>query len=318
MVTKSLTSVLPVEELISPANLVDYDGAPLEEPRFLSAFKSKNVDPTTCLFPFEVEVPKSPYFPYGKRYVPCGHCEDCLRRKRNGWFLRIKHEANSHLLNLFVTLTYDDDNLPFSDWPSSTGVSAVVPCVSRDHITNFFKRLRKAIAPDKVRYYGISEYGPQTFRPHYHFILFNWPPERDSLTHIIKAWGLAENITVTPLNDEQIMYCCRYHTDKGFTPQGYQKTFTFMSRNPGIGACYADDPSIQDWHSADEQRALYSLNEKGRKVGLPRYLRQRIYGKDFECPAPLEQPKDTMTRAQRYSLYYAKKAKRRAKLQGKI
>lgn len=39
----------------------------------------------------------------------------------------------------------------------------------------FLKRIRKYVSKEsgeKLRYYGVSEYGPRTFRPHYHFLFF--------------------------------------------------------------------------------------------------------------------------------------------------
>ncbi len=315
MAKKSTNSRLHVEELTWPGkklsdSLVDYDGASLSEPRLISPLPNDQIDATTCLFPFAVKVDVSARFPKGERYVPCGHCEDCLRRNRNQWFFRIKQEAKLHLSNLFVTLTYDDKSLL---WDGNGN-----PMVDKSEISIFMRKLRKKIAPHRIRYFGISEYGPKTFRPHYHIILFGWPVDHDAYSVILDVWNKAENITISQLNDEQIMYCCRYHTDKGFTPRDYQRTFTFMSKQPGIGACYADDPAVRSWHHADPQRALYGPLEAGGKTSLGRYLRNRIYGKDFECPPPKEQVKDLMTRDERYHLYYAKKSKRRAKLVGKV
>lgn len=306
--TKSESLAEALTSLGNDLELVDYDGAPLGEPRRLTL--THEIDATTCLFPFPVDVDVSASFPLGKRYVPCGHCEDCLRRRRNQWFFRIKQEAKSHLLNLFVTLTYSDENLCYDEKGN--------PCVFIEEIQLFLKRLRKKIEPNRIRYFGISEYGPQTNRPHYHIILFNWPYEYDSYSLLIDAWGCADNITISALCDEQIMYLSRYHTDKGFTPDGYAPTFTFMSRNPGIGHCYATDPDNIAYHLADPQRAIAAPLEDNRTTSLGRYLRNKIYGKDFECPRPDGYTDEPTPRDERYKRYYAKKAKRRAKLDGKI
>lgn len=290
--------------------LVDYDGAPLTSPRRYAVNPDHEIDYTQCLFPITVNVDPSADYPLGKRNVPCGHCEDCLRRRRNQWFFRIKQEAKSHILNYFVTLTYDDDNLPFDNDGR--------PCVVREEIVNFLKRLRKRLSPNRIRYFGIAEYGPETLRPHYHIILFNWPYEYDAYTHIIESWERCDNITISALCDEQIMYVCRYHTDKGFTPAGYVDTFTFMSRNPGIGHCYATNPENLSYHLADPQRSISGPLEDGRQTSLGRYLRQKIYGKDFKAPKPYGFVSETISRDERYRQYYARKAKRRAKLDGKI
>ena len=36
----------------------------------------------------------------------------------------------------------------------------------------FMKRLRKKYSDDRIRFYACGEYGSETFRPHYHAILF--------------------------------------------------------------------------------------------------------------------------------------------------
>ena len=46
--------------------------------------------------------------------VPCGKCEDCLKSKARGWAFRILKEASLYENNFFLTLTYDDDHLPYS------------------------------------------------------------------------------------------------------------------------------------------------------------------------------------------------------------
>lgn len=115
----SAKSGLPAVEPILPVNPFinlppGYSGEPLQEP--IPHYPLERVHlPTTCLFPFLVTVPKSPYFPDGKRWVPCGHCLDCLTRKRNELYLRFIIEARNYPLNYFVTLTYDDEHIYFSD-----------------------------------------------------------------------------------------------------------------------------------------------------------------------------------------------------------
>ena len=67
-----------------------------------------------------------------------------------------------HEKNCFITLTYDDENLP----PGGT-------LVVQDYQA-FVKRLRARISPQKLRYYFVGEYGDpkNTERPHYHAAIF--------------------------------------------------------------------------------------------------------------------------------------------------
>lgn len=78
----------------------------------------------------------------------------------------------------FLTLTYDDEHLPFGG------------TLVKEHIQDFFKRLRWHIGTKKLRYYVVGEYGSQCpdhelidcpacgglQRPHYHAIIFGWTP----------------------------------------------------------------------------------------------------------------------------------------------
>ncbi len=45
--------------------------------------------------------------------LPCGQCIGCRLDRSRQWAMRCLHEAQLHDDNCFVTLTYDDDHLPF-------------------------------------------------------------------------------------------------------------------------------------------------------------------------------------------------------------
>ena len=76
--------------------------------------------------------------------------------------MRCLHEAKLHTDNCFLTLTYDDDNLPSSG------------SLFYEDFQLFMKRYRKLA---KVRFYMCGEYGEETFRPHFHACIFghNFP-----------------------------------------------------------------------------------------------------------------------------------------------
>lgn len=91
--------------------------------------------------------------------LPCGQCVGCRLERSRQWAVRCMHEASLHDENSFLTLTYDNAHLP------SNG-SLVL-----SHFQDFMKRLRKSIAPKRVRYYHCGEYG-ENGRAHYHCLLF--------------------------------------------------------------------------------------------------------------------------------------------------
>ena len=92
----------------------------------------------------------------------CGQCMPCRINKRRVWAHRIMLEALVSPSASFLTMTYNDDNLP-------DGGSLVV----RD-VQLYWKRLRKA--GYSFRYFVCGEYGDESERPHYHAALFGVPP----------------------------------------------------------------------------------------------------------------------------------------------
>lgn len=70
-------------------------------------------------------------------------------------------------------------------------VSNRIPYVCNRDLDLFLKRLRSYYPDEKLRYYAVSEYGPTSFRPHWHLLLFS-NSERFSQTvleNVSKAWS---------------------------------------------------------------------------------------------------------------------------------
>ena len=66
-----------------------------------------------------------------------------------------------------------------------------IPYVCNRDLDLFLKRLRSYYPNEKLRYYAVSEYGPTSFRPHWHLLLFS-DSERFSQTiceNVSKAWS---------------------------------------------------------------------------------------------------------------------------------
>lgn len=92
--------------------------------------------------------------------IGCGRCIGCRLERSRQWAVRCVHESQLHTENQFLTLTYNDENIP-------TGGSLL-----KSDFQKFMKRYRKLINPIKIRYYMCGEYGEKTLRPHYHAIIF--------------------------------------------------------------------------------------------------------------------------------------------------
>jgi hypothetical protein len=93
--------------------------------------------------------------------VPCGQCWSCRLEYSRQWAVRCMHEASLYTDNAFITLTYNNENLPDDH------------SVSKEELQKFFKRLRKHVGKP-FRYFACAEYGEKNNRPHYHAIIFNY------------------------------------------------------------------------------------------------------------------------------------------------
>lgn len=90
--------------------------------------------------------------------IPCGQCIGCRLERARQWSVRVMHEAACHADNSFVTLTYDDDHVPY-------GGTLHYP-----HVQKFLRAVRRSGRP--FRFYVVGEYGPLFGRPHYHLCMF--------------------------------------------------------------------------------------------------------------------------------------------------
>lgn len=196
--------------------------------------------------------------------IPCGKCTGCLADESLMWSVRCYHESSMYDFNSFLTLTYDDDNLP----PDNK--------INKPDFQNFLKRLRHEFP---VRYLGCGEYGETTGRPHYHFLIFgqnfnHWKYKRslgDNLythTKIEEIWGKG-NIMIAEMNLQTIMYTCGYVHKK----VGDDNVFRLMSkgRRPPVG----DGGIGYRWLLNNWQDLLKtnSVTIEGREFPIPpRYL----------------------------------------------
>lgn len=91
--------------------------------------------------------------------VPCGRCVGCRLERSRQWAIRCVHEASLHEKNCFITLTYNDENLPADQ------------SLHYEPFQLFMKRLRKKYGSG-IRFYMCGEYGEKLARPHFHACLF--------------------------------------------------------------------------------------------------------------------------------------------------
>lgn len=151
-------------------------------------------------------------------------------------------ESLCHEENSFITLTYDEKNLPEGH------------NLEQDVVSRTIRRIRREIAPVRIRYFYVGEYGEQTYRPHYHISLFGLSGHSicevqsgsggtvgARFADIVQnAWGRGF-VKVDEFNELTAQYVAGYVIKKltNFGDprlDGRIPEFARMSRRPGIGA----------------------------------------------------------------------------------
>ncbi|WP_209439235.1 rolling circle replication-associated protein [Intestinirhabdus alba] len=215
--------------------------------------------------------------------LPCGQCVGCRLARSREWAVRCMHEAFMYEENCFITLTYADQHLPFTE----NGL----PTLKRDDLTLFLKRLRKRFN-HKIRYFGCGEYGSKLARPHYHLVLFN----HDFADKVLfksgkfplfvsgvlqELWPFGHSI-VAGFSFESAAYTARYCVKKingDKADAHYQDRvpeFSCMSLRPGIGY----DFFIEYYDDIVNHDKVVSRG--GRAQQPPRYYDKLLSGCDLE------------------------------------
>lgn len=203
--------------------------------------------------------------------------------------MRCVLEARQHQQNCFITLTYDDENLPKSK------------SLDKTHLQKFFKRLRKQNPNTPLRYYACGEYGDRTKRAHYHACLFGmdfadkieFRKIGDNTLYISeelnKLWGNGLT-SIGNLTFESAAYCARYVLKKRLSVNKQrhshyyleeetgelipvEQPFAAMSLRPAIARQWVER-SGADIYSADKD----FLVMRGKKLKPPKYF-DNIYDK---------------------------------------
>lgn len=174
--------------------------------------------------------------------IPCGKCVGCRLEQSRQWAVRCMHEKRLHNAAAFLTLTYNDKNLPANN------------SLVKEDLTNFMKRLRHETGTG-LRFFACGEYGEKTSRPHYHVLLLNYNfPDLAVATSgptysmyksatLSKLWTAGHHV-IGDVTFESAAYVARYCVKKNqngkTVSDGRVPEYLVMSRRPGLGAGYFD------------------------------------------------------------------------------
>lgn len=219
--------------------------------------------------------------------VPCGQCTGCRLERSRQWAVRCEHEISLHERNCFITLTYDDDNLPVDE------------SVSIRTMQLFIKRLRKRYS-ERIKYLYCGEYGEENLRPHYHAMLFNCDfNDRKVFKRLKSGFTIDTSAILTELwpfgfssvgsaTFESAQYCASYCLKKvtGDRAEAHYRRITrygeevdvtpeFARMSQGLGLSWLDKFE-SDVYPADR------VVSRGGRVGRP----PRYYEKKFAARWP--------------------------------
>lgn len=226
--------------------------------------------------------------PYTGGPVPvgCGKCLPCRINKRRTLSHRLMLESYVHDSNLFVTLTYNDDFLP-----SNFHLDPATP-------RKWLKRVRRALAPRKVRAFTVGEYGTKGDRlvnPHYHVALFN--ARFEDIPLLEDKWSDPESkkpigtIHVGDITAASANYIAGYVTKKMTNADNHllkmpiprvnlSPEFSRYPNNPGLGGgameIVADQifKTRKAWMNVVENDVPHTLKHGNSELPLGSYLRQ--------------------------------------------
>jgi len=186
--------------------------------------------------------------------------------------------------NAFVTLTYRPHPDPDKD----------VWSLEPKHNRQFMDALRKRLAPKKIRFYMVGEYGEKNMRPHFHYALFGYPscnrrPGRRSYRCcapcdlLEDVWGKGF-ISNDPLEIGSAKYIARYVIKKMTRfddPRlgNRHPEFARMSNRPGIGHGVLERIAalITRYNLLNAQGDVpVTLRHGSTELPLGRYLRKKL------------------------------------------
>lgn len=236
--------------------------------------------------PFLLEVPITSNHYVRKRFI-------------NDWTVRTWYENKSAKCSFFVTLTFNDNNVPrFSDGRLG---------FRKDLCVKFMKRLRNwlrreyGLEEDVFKYFLCSEYGKNTHRPHHHVLFFfkeflafpvfcelvhrAWtygfcdveiPESNKVLTYVSKyvakdmySMDVATSSTDESINEDFRIYNFGTHKYDEWTVTRYN----FHLQSMGYGSALLDDLTEKD---LSEGVKFVFMGTIARPFAIPKYAADRL------------------------------------------
>lgn len=184
-------------------------------------------------------------------WIPCGKCPSCRVSRSREWTIRLLHEYAYHESTAFITLTYDDENLPENE------------SVDKKELQRVIRQLRDQ-KENIVKYYAIGEYGEEKGRPHYHGIMFGLGRKDTELIENTWKKGI---ISVDSVTQYSIRYVTDYIHKENWIELYDYRTPPFSLQSQGLG---------KRWALENKEHLIQNIGTtmNGQKIGIPKYYQK--------------------------------------------
>lgn len=181
-----------------------------------------------------------------------------------------------------------------------------IPFLNFDDVQKFNKRTRKQISKlsyEKIKILSCGEYGPVSFRPHFHCLyFFNDPKIAQNLYKIVRTSWTYGRIDVQASKGQTSNYVAGYLTSGVNLPKFYKagslRPKLRSSKFFGSSICEGQEKQVQQELLVSSPSRCYILNGRSVDVGLSWQDRNRLFPKirEYAIATPRE-------RARRLCLY---------------
>lgn len=252
---------------------------------------------------------REPYIKRNGLIFPCNTCEACRRNQIREWSIRGEHElmTTPGQKAMFITLSYSPKNLRIRAHKKMNQYDQRSTLMKHDEQL-FKKRLRMWWSRNiddktKLRFILAGEYGPNTWRAHYHLICYGasrediikwlscqdnynkvkemkaWKSDKDYIDRLFSnIWRLGHvDVSEKPFHEHAIQYTVGYCRKKLGNKYGGKKIYEengrirpYLQTSNGIGREWA----IKNAHYWAE---TLKIARDGKFTSIPRYYIKLIY-----------------------------------------
>ena len=205
--------------------------------------------------------------------VGCGNCIECRKQKKREWQIRLTEECEYDRSGVFVTLTFSNESIrelgqQIKNLDGYERDNAIATLGVRRFLERWRKKHKKS-----VKHWLITELGHQgTENIHMHGII--WTDNREDINDIWKYGFTYIGSKEKKVSNRAVNYIIKYITKTDLKHETYKPKILCSK---GIGKAYINKSDAKYNKYKGEQTKETYTNNKGFKIALPIYYRNKIY-----------------------------------------